>query len=203
MKLYDAKMAPNCRRVRVFLAEKGLEIECQPVAITKGEQFSPEFLAKNPLGKVPVLELDDGSCLAESTAICEYLEELHPDPVLVGKTPEERAETHMWDRRIELEFFDYVLGTFRHTSPYFHKRMRQVPDYAECCREAGWKRLQWLNEHLTNNEQLAGDRFTIADITLLCAVDFAAVIGEGYDADEFPSLTRWHQAALARPSAAA
>lgn len=203
MKLYEAKMAPNCRRVRIFLAEKGIDIPFEPVAITRGEQHTPEFLAKNPLGKVPVLELDNGYCLAESAAICEYLEDLNPEPALIGTTPEQRAETHMWDRRIELEFFDTVLGTFRHTSPYFHKRMRQIPEYAECCREAGWKRLRWLNDHLATNEFLAGDRFTVADITLLCALDFAAVIGEGYDADEFPNLSRWHEAARARPSAGA
>jgi len=203
MILYDAKMAPNCRRVRVFLAEKGIDIAKQPVAITQGEQFAPEFLAKNPMAKVPVLELDDGRCIAESAAICEYIEDLHPDPPLIGKTPEERAEAHMWDRRIELEFFDCVLGTFRHTSPYFTKRMRQVPEYAECCREIGWKRQQWLNEHLADNKYLAGDRFTIGDITLLCALDFAAVIGEGFDAAEFPNLMRWLERMRARPSAAA
>ncbi len=196
-------MAPNSRRVRIFLAEKGLNVPVQAVALAQGEQHEPEFLAKNPMAQVPVLELDDGSCLAESAAICEYIEDLHPQPPLIGETAAQRAETHMWDRRVELGFFDHVLGTFRHTSPYFHKKMRQVPEYAECCREAGWKRLAWLDGHFADNTYLAGDRLTVADITLLCAVDFATVIGEGYDEQEFPNLTRWHADMTARPSSQA
>jgi glutathione S-transferase len=203
MKLYDAKLAPNCRRVRIFLAEKGIEVAREAVAITEGAQFQPAFLTKNPLAKVPVLELDDGRCLSESAAICEYFEDIHPQPPLIGSTPDEKAESRMWDRRIELELFECVLGTFQHTSPYFKKRIKQIAEYAECCRQQGWQRLEWLNRHLANQRYLAGERFTVADITLLCALDFAAIIGEGYDDEELPDLARWHRLVRDRPSSKA
>ena len=113
MKLYDAKMAPNPRRVRMFAAEKGIELQLVQIDLTKAENRKPPFLEKNPLGRVPVLELDDGSYLAESLAICEYLEELTPEPPLIGRNAGERANTRMWERRMELEIQRYVLGADR------------------------------------------------------------------------------------------
>ena len=127
MKLYDATVAPNPRRVRMFAAEKGIDIPVEPIDLMKAENRRPDFLEKNPMGRVPVLEMDDGSYLAESLAICEYLEELHPEPALIGKTREERAHTRMWERRMELEVMRHLLGAFVHTSPFFKGRTPQVP----------------------------------------------------------------------------
>jgi glutathione S-transferase len=200
--LYDSKLAPNPRRVRVFLAEKGVEVPLRQVDIATAENRKPPFLAKNPLGGVPVLELDDGTCIAESVAICRYFEELHPEPPLFGSGARERAEVEMWNRRAELELFRTVSGCFQHTHDFFKGRIEQVPAWGEACRKTARERLAWLDRELAGRPFLAGERYTIADITALCAIDFGRV-AEIRIAPEQKNLARWHEAVSARPSAKA
>jgi glutathione S-transferase len=202
VKLYDSTIAPNPRRVRIFLAEKGVSVPLEQVDIRGGVNRQADFLAKNPLGGLPVLELDDGTCIAESLVICEYFEDRHPEPPLLGRTPEEKAAARMWERRMELEVMGPLLGAFRHSSPFFKGRITQVPEMVAPSRGAAAKRLAWVDELLGTREFVAGDRYTVADITLFCAVDFGGMVGEGYDAS-LKNLTRWHEAMKARPSAAA
>jgi glutathione S-transferase len=203
LKLYDATVAPNPRRVRMFAAEKAIPLELIPVDLAAGQNRRPEFLAKNPTGHVPVLELEDGSCLSESLVICEYLEEIRPDPVLIGETPLERAHNRMWERRMEFEIARHILGAFVHSSPFFEGRLTQVPAYADACRETAAVQLRWIDRELSGRPFVEGGAFTIADITLFCALDFGHRVGEGYDAQALPALARWHAKINARPSAAA
>ncbi|MFP6626673.1 MAG: glutathione S-transferase family protein [Deltaproteobacteria bacterium] len=202
MKLYDSTIAPNPRRVRMFLAEKGIEVPLEEVDINHAENRKPPFLAKNPMGTLPVLELDDGTYLAESQAICHYFEGLHPEPPLIGTTPQQRAIVQMWDRRMELEIMLPLLGAFRHSSTFFKGRITQVPEYVEPCRHAAAKRLAWVDEVLASREFVAGDGLSLADITLFCTLDFGALVGENYD-PKLGNVARWHAAMKERPSAAA
>src|SRR5262245_3148623 len=155
MKLYSHALAPNPRRVRIFAAEKGIELAVQDIDILAGQSRRPEFLAKNPSGGVPVLELDDGSYLAESVAICHYLEGLHPEPNLFGRDLREQAQIEMWNRRMELELFAAIGRTVQNTSPIFQGRSRAVVH----------QRLERMDRELNGQQFVAGDRFTIADIT--------------------------------------
>jgi glutathione S-transferase len=202
MKLYDSAMAPNPRRVRVFLAEKGIEVPTVQVDIGKAENREPSFLAKNPLGGVPVLELDDGRYLAESVAICRYFEEIQPDPPLFGTDAVDRAMVEMWNRRAENEILGLTAGAFRNTHEFFKGRIPQVPEYGAVCKEGAIKRLAWLDQELADREFLAGDRFTIADITALIGIDFGRVSGIRIAPDQ-KNLQRWHETVSSRPSAKA
>jgi glutathione S-transferase len=202
MKLYDSAMAPNPRRVRIFLAEKGVTVPVVPVDIGKAENRQPAFLAKNPMGGLPVLELDDGTCIAESVAICRYFEETHPKPPLMGTDAKDKALVEMWQRRMELELFRNVTGCFQNTHAFFKGRLPQVPEYGEVCREAGRKRLAWLDGELAGRPFVAGERYTIADITALCALDFGRVVDIRI-APEQKNLQRWYDAVSSRPSAKA
>jgi glutathione S-transferase len=203
MKIYDYGMAPNPRRVRIFLAEKGVEVPLEPVDIMQKENMTAEFKAKNPMGRVPVLELDDGTCIAESVAICRYFEETHPNPPLMGTDPKTKAEIEMWSRRMEFEVMMNVVGTFRNTFPGFADRVKQVPAYAEVCQEAAVERVNWLDEVLSDREFIAGDTYSIADITALCSVDFAKAIKIRIDEEKQKNLARWYKAVSSRPSAKA
>ena len=174
MKIYDFALAPNPRRLRIFVAEKGLKIPIEQVDIFTGQNRTPEMLAKNPAGGLPVMELDDGTHLAESVAICRYLEGLHPEPNLMGKNSREQAEIEMWNRRVELGLFSAAGRAFQHTNELFKARLKQFPEYGETQREAVTQQLQWLDAQIGNKPFIAGDRFTIADITAEVAVDFAA-----------------------------
>jgi glutathione S-transferase len=200
--LYDNKVAPNPRRVRVFLAEKGVSVPTRQVDIGTRENRKPPFLAKNPLGGLPVLELDDGTCIAESVAICRYFEELHPNPPLMGTDARDRAIVEMWSRRTELELWRHVSGCFQHTHDFFKGRIEQVREWGELCRKTALERLAWLDGELASRDFVAGERFTIADITALCAIDFGRVV-EIRIAPEQKNLARWHAAVSARPSASA
>jgi glutathione S-transferase len=200
--LYDNKVAPNPRRVRVFLAEKGVSVPTRQVDIGTRENRKPPFLAKNPLGGLPVLELDDGTCIAESVAICRYFEELHPNPPLMGTDARDRAIVEMWSRRTELELWRHVSGCFQHTHDFFKGRIEQVREWGELCRKTARERLAWLDGELASRDFVAGERFTIADITALCAIDFGRVV-EIRIAPEQKNLARWHAAVSARPSASA
>jgi len=202
MILYDSKTAPNPRRVRIFLAEKGIEVPVRQVEIGRSESREPGFLAKNPLGALPVLELDDGTCISESLAICRYFEEVQPSPPLMGTDARDRAIVEMWSRRTELELWRYVTETFQHTHAYFAGRIEQLPAWGERCRRTARERLAWLDRELAARPFVAGPRFTVADITLLCAVDFGRVV-EIRIAPEQKHLTRWHEAVSSRPSAKA
>ena len=202
MKLYDSKPAPNPRRVRIFLAEKGLEVPTVQLDIGRGENRTPPYLAKNPLGGVPYLELDDGTVIAESVAICRYFEEVQPSPPLLGTGAVDRARVEMWQRRMELELFRYVTGCFQNTHEFFKGRIEQVPAYGDVCRRTALKRLEWLDGELSDRAFVAGERYTIADITALCAIDFGRVVGIRISPEQ-KHLARWHEAVSARPSAKA
>ena len=202
MKIYDAQMAPNPRRVRIFLAEKGIQVPYVQVDLVSAENRGAEFRKKNPLGVVPVLELDDGTCIAESVAICRYFEELHPQPPLMGTDALDRALVEMWQRHMELEVFLPIAQVFRNSSPFFKGRITQVPEYGEACRKQAEQRLAWLDQVLADREFIAGPRYTIADITALCGIDFGRVSKISI-LPEQKNLARWHAAVSARPSAQA
>jgi glutathione S-transferase len=203
MKIYDFTLAPNPRRLRIFVAEKGLKIPTEQINILEGKNRTPEFLAKNPAGGLPVLELDDGSHLAESVAICRYLEGLHPEPNLMGKDNREQATIEQWNRRIELSLFGLVARAFQNTSELFKGRIKQFTDYGAAQRESAEQQLQWLDGQLGARNFIAGDRYTIADITALVAVDFGTMMAGVKLDPALKNLTRWHQAVSSRPSAKA
>ena len=202
MKLYDSKLAPNPRRVRMFLAEKGIQVPLVNVDIAKAENRQPPFLAKNPMGGVPVLELDDGTCISESVAICRYFEGVQPEPPLMGVDAKDRALVEMWNRRMELEVFVPIAQVFRNTHEFFKGRIEQVPAWGEACRRVAEKRLEWLDRELANREFVAGDRFTIADITALVGIDFGRITKTSIQPGQ-KHLERWHEKMSARPSAKA
>lgn len=202
MKLLDSPAAPNPRRVRIFLAEKGIEIEKEDVDIGSGANRQSPFVDNNPMGGVPVLILDDGTWLAESVAICRYFEGVQPDPPLMGRTPTEKAIVEMWNRRMESEILHTIAQTFRQRHKFFKGRIPQVPEYGEACRGVAIKRLAWLDRELAEREFIAGDEFTIADISALCGIDFGRVSKITIDPTH-EHLIRWHTAVSARPSATA
>lgn len=211
MKLYDWKIAPNTRRVRMFLAEKGIDIPIEEVGVPKVPALEPDFLAKSPNRLAPVLELDDGTCIAESVAICRYLESFHPDPRLMGSDPKSAAVIEMWERRAEMEGMQAVAELFRNGHPAFVDR--GLPGWAEpipqveALVERGRARTDHFykifDDRLAESEFVGGDTFSIADITTLCSVDFAIGAAQVPLPDDAKHLQRWHKAVSARPSAAA
>lgn len=202
MKIYDSQVAPNPRRVRIFLAEKGIQVPYEQVDLMQAANRTPEFRRKNPLGTVPVLELDDGTCIAESVAICRYFEELHPEPPLMGRNARERAVVEMWQRRMELELFIPIAQVFRNLHPFFAGRIEQVPQWGEVNRKWALQRLAWLDEELAQRPFIAGDHYTIADITALCGVDFGRIMDIRIQPEQ-KNLARWYAEVSARPSAQA
>jgi glutathione S-transferase len=202
MKIHESTQAPNPRRVRVFLAEKGIQVPLEQVNLATADNRKPEFLKKNPMGGVPVLELDDGTFIAESVAICRYFEDLHPEPNLMGKDAKEKAVIEMWNRRMEFEVLQMTAGSFRNTSEFFKGRIPQVPEYGEVCKNAAVKRLEWLDGELAKRKFIAGDRFTIADITAMVGIDFGRTTGIKIQGDH-KNLARWHAEVSSRPSAKA
>jgi len=202
MKLLDSTFAPNPRRVRIFLAEKGIEVPTEQIDIAAAENRQEPFLSKNPLAGVPVLELDDGRHIAETVAICRYFEETNPEPPLMGVDAADKAIVEMWNRRMEFELFNNITGVFRNTHDFFKGRITQVPEYGEVCRASVEKRFDWIDGELATREFMAGDRFSIADITALCGIDFGRVAQISIG-DDHKNLQRWHEAVSARPSAKA
>ena len=202
MKLYDNTMAPNPRRVRIFLAEKGVEVPLVQINLADQENKQPDYLAKNSLGRVPTLELDDGTFLSESVAICRYFETVHPDPPLMGRDDLERAQVDMWQRRMEREVMDNITAVFRMTHDFFKGRIRQVPAWGEACRAQAMERFDWLDGVLAEREFVAGDAFSIADITAMVGIDFGRVTKTTF-LPEHKNLSRWHAAVSSRPSAQA
>jgi glutathione S-transferase len=203
MKLYNHAHAPNPRRVRIFAAEKGIELAPEEVDILAGQSRTSEFLAKNSSGAVPVLELDDGSHLSESVAICRYLEGLHPEPNLLGRDLREQVEIERWNRRMELELFAPIGRTFQNTNPIFQRRIKQLPEYGEAQRAVVYQRLERMDHELDRHEFIASDRFTIADITAFVAIDFGGRFADIHIAPSMAHLTRWHEAVSKRTSAKA
>lgn len=203
MKLYGAPMpAPNPRRVRIFLAEKGIELLETPVNMMKREHKSPEFRAKNSLGQLPTLELDDGTAISETVAICRYFEETHPEPPLFGTTAVEKALVDQWVRRVEFTVMTPVGMFWRHAHPRTAALLTQFKDFGESNRETYAGAQKWLDRELAGREFLALDTYSMADICLLSTVDFADWIGLPI-LDEFEHLKAWHGRVTARPSASA
>lgn len=210
MKLYDAHGAPSPRRVRIYLAEKAVSVERVLVDLRGGEHLGAAFLAINPCGTVPALQLDDGEVLVESAAICRFFEALHPDPPLFGTRPVELARVESWTRRIEAQGYAAAVYAVRNHAVGFAGRAvpGRTPHVAQIPALVSRARIMWdlfvatLDERLANSEWLAGDRYTFADITALVTVDFAQR-GKLTLPDTATNLRRWHDAAAGRPSAAA
>lgn len=208
MKLYDYKMAPNPRRVRVFLAEKGLSYEAAGIEVinidlAKGETFTKAFREKSPYGGVPVLELDDGTCISESMAICRYFEEVYAEHPLMGTDAKTKATIEMWNRRIEINLYTSIAMSFRHSHPMWKDVVTQVPEFSPVSAEDAKKHLHKLDKHLANSRFIAGDEYSVADITALCAIDFAKVIQIRIDTEKNPNLERWYQEVSKRDSSKA
>lgn len=201
MKLYTTKVAPNPRRVHIFLAEKGIDIESVEIDLGSSENLNADFIAINPLGRVPVLALDNGTHIAESIAICRYFEETKPEPPLFGVDAEDKAVVEMWNRRMESEILGHVSMCFRHSHPYWEGRIPQVPEFGELSRKTVLERMGWLDGELADREFVAGDRFTVADITAFTGIALGRIpkirIGE-----DMTNLQRWFDAVSARPSVA-
>lgn len=206
MKLYDFPGAPNPRRVRVFAAEKNIELETITVDLAAIENRQPEFLKKNPSGKIPVLELDDGTCIAESVAICRYLEAICPDPNLFGADPVETALIEMHHRHIELELLSQI-GISWVNGPIVAKlaegRFEQIPAAKARSDLAVRAYYERLDGQLAQAPYVAGSRFSIADITALIAIDFASAMVDLKPAEQHSALWRWHELVSNRPSASA
>jgi len=204
MKLYGApKPAPNPRRVRMFLAEKGIDLPETPIDLSKREHKSPKYRRLNSLGQIPTLELDDGTAISETVAICRYFEELHPEPALFGRTAVEKAQVDMWVRRVEFQLMQPVGAFWRHAHPRTAALLTQYKDFGESNRVAYSNAQRWLDGEMADGRPfIAGDAITMADICALSTVDFAHWIGLDIDADR-PHLTAWHERIRARPSAAA
>jgi glutathione S-transferase len=201
MKLYDTARAPNPRRVRIFLAEKGLSVPTEQVDLRKLEQKAESFRTLNPLQSTPVLLLDDGTALSESVAICRYFEELKPEPPLFGQGILGRALVEMWQRRIELHFLLPVLMSFRHSHPAMAELEKpQIPQFAETSRARALDFLHYLDGELAQRPFAAGEAYSIADITTLVAVDFLKLAKIEIPA-ECAALKAWHAQVAARPSA--
>ncbi len=201
MKLYHYPFAPNPRKVRLYIGEKGFSMDYEEVDLTRGENRTPEFLAKNPMGSLPVLELDDGSYLTESLAIIEYLEELHPEPPMIGKTPRERARVRELERLAEMSILSRMGRIFFNTSPVF-PREKQSRESAEQARAGLPNAFRIVNDRIGESKFVAGDRPTIADCTLYAALELGKVAGV-IVGDEYPNLKRWHEGFSRRPSTGA
>lgn len=201
VKLYSSSTAPNPRRTSIFIAEKGLDIPVREVNFREREHRSPEYLAIAPNGKVPALELDNGTVLLESQSICLYLEGLYPEPPLMGQTPEERARIDMWSRRVEFELSMPMAAAFRHTHPAMADLENQVEEFGKASRTTAERRLQMLNEDLSKSEYVAGDAYSIADITLISILDFFAAVGK-YDLSDYTHLQRWRDLVNSREAVA-
>ena len=203
MKLYDTKTAPNPRRTRIFLAEKGITVPTEQVDMTTFQHRTPEYTAINPFQRMPALVLDDGTVITESMAICRYFEVLQPQPALFWQGAKEIALVEMWNRRCEINFFANVAAVFRHLHPAMKEyEIPQVPAYAEAMRPKAIWFLELIDKELASREFIAGAHYSVADITTLCAVDFmkpARLVMP----DNLANVKRWHAAVSARPSAKA
>ncbi|MDT8345114.1 MAG: glutathione S-transferase [Thermohalobaculum sp.] len=199
--LFDQPFAPNPRRVNIFLAEKGVEIERHTLNLMEGEHKAPDYLGRVGISQVPALELADGTVLTETQAICRYLEALHPSPNMMGRDPLEIAVIDMWQRRVEFGLFAAVASTFRHTNPHMAVLEDQCPDWGAINRKRIPAALAALDARLAHSPYLAADRFTVADITAIVAIDFLKVIREPIP-ERLAHLDAWLGRVRARPSCA-
>lgn len=210
MILYDMEKAPNPRRVRWFLAEKGIEVEKRPIDLPSGENLKPEFLAINPRGLIPTLVLDDGTVIDESVSICRYFEELHPEPNLLGRDAKEKAIIDSWQRRVEFDGLYSVMLAFRNTTPIFANRAvpgiseptEQLPQVAERGVLLTRHFFNMLDKRLGQSEYVAGDRFTIADITAFVTLNFARWVKLSPD-ESHTNIARWFKVVSERPASRA
>ena len=203
MKFYNS-VGPNPRMVRMFMAEKGIDIPKEEVNLMKGDNRREPYLQKNSIGQMPALELDNGHCVTEITAICEYLEDTHPNPPLIGDNPEKRAETRKWTRRIDLNICEPMAGGFRYSQglPLFKDRIPTVPEAADGLKGIAQNYLKWLDKEMDGKEFVCGKRFTMADILLFAFLDFGNTVGQPLN-PEFKNLTAWFARVKDRPSAKA
>jgi glutathione S-transferase len=203
MKLYNS-IGPNPRVVKMFIAEKGLDIPRVEVDLMAGENRKEPYLQKNPAGQLPVLELEDGQTVSEIIPICEYIEEEHPTPPLVGSTAKERAETRMWTRRIDLNICEPMANGFRFSNglPLFQSRVHCIPQAADDLKAIAAEKLEWLDGLVAGRDFIVGDRITLADILLFGFIEFGAQVGQPLAASN-KTLTAWRERMAARPSAAA
>ncbi len=203
MKIIETRQAPNPRRVRIFLAEKGITVPFEEVDLMKGALKTLEMTKLNTTQRVPILVLDDGTAISETMAICRYFEEVQPEPALFGHSPVERATVEMWNRRMELGFALHVMQAFRHLHPAMAQlEVPQVKEWGEANKPKALEGLALLNDALADREFVAGDRFTVADITALVGVDFMRLARLTVP-DALGNVKRWHAAVAARPSAKA
>ena len=203
MKLYGLKNAPNPRRVKIFLAEKKISLPLEELDIETREHQTPAFLAKNSLGQLPVLELDDGTILCESVAICRYFEEMVPEPPLLGRSALERAQVEMWNRRMELELLLPVIDVFVHTHPFWVGKREQMPAWGEERRKQLIERMRWLDGELAGRDFIGIDRYNIADITAQVALLTARGAMKIAIPEDHKNLSRWWAAVTKRPTARA
>ncbi len=200
MKLHNG-IGPNPRAVRIFLAEKGVSLALVSVDLLGGENRREPYLSKNPSGQLPCLELDDGSFVSEITAICEYVEEKHPKPALIGSTPEERANTRMWVRRIDLNIVEPMANGFRYAEGLglFKSRIRTIPQAADDLKALAREKLEWLDGQIAGRDFIAGNDFTLADVLLFAFLEFGATVGQPLD-PALENLNAWRERVAARPS---
>lgn len=202
MKLYTS-IGPNPRVVTMFMAEKGIELPQVEIDLRGGEnRRAPYNESINPAGQTPALQLDDGSVLTEILPICEYLEERFPEPPLIGTTPEERANTRMWTRRIDLKICEPLTNGFRYAEglPLFETRMRVLPEAAAGLKAVAQDGLQWLDPLIAGRDHVAGDQLTVADILLFAFLDFGMTVGQPIN-PALANISRWYDRMKARPSA--
>jgi glutathione S-transferase len=200
VKFYNS-IGPNPRVVRMFLAEKGVKVPTEDVNLMAGENRQAAHLKRNPHGQMPCLELDNGQFVSEILPICEYFEDKNPSPPLIGKTPEERAETRMWTRRIDLNICEPMANGFRFSQglQLFQNRIVTVPEAAEGLKKIAQDRLKWLDGQMTGKEFVVGKRFTLADVLLYCFVDFGGQVGQPLN-PEFKNIAGWFERVGKRPS---
>ncbi len=202
MRLYVESLAPNARRVLMFLAEKGVDVPRVEIDVPHGEHRSAAFLEKNPFGQVPVLELSDGTCISESIAICRYLDEVNPGSALFGTTAHTRAEIDMWQRRAELGVFIPAVELGHHSSPFFRETVQQIPEWAPHCKAQLLRTWQILDTELARRETLSSSGFSVADVTAFVGAEVAALWGVAIPR-ELERLCAWQARVGRRPSAAA
>jgi glutathione S-transferase len=203
MKLINS-VGPNPHVVRMFAAERGIKLEMENLDIMAGQNRQSDYLKKNPAGQSPCLALDDGTYISEITAICEYLDEKFPGTSLIGSTPEERAETRMWTRRVDLNICEPLANGFRFSEglPLFKDRMVTVPEAADGLKRIAQDRLKWLDQQIAGRQFLCGDRITLADVLLYCFLAFGNAVGQPLNPDN-RNVKAWFDRMAARPSASA
>jgi glutathione S-transferase len=203
MKFYNS-VGPNPRAVRMFMAEKGMKVPMVEVDLLKGENRQAAYMQKNLAGQMPCLELDDGTVISEITAICEYLEDVQPTPVLIGASPKEKAETRMWTRRIDLNICETMANGFRYSQglPLFKDRIPTVPEAADGLKRVAQDRMLWLDRMVAGRQFICGDRFSYADIHLFAFLDFGKQVGQPIN-PAATTLLAMYDRISARPSASA